>query len=203
MRDNGVINTMNSQSYEIKEMDKSCFPLYDQVSQNVDVRSEFRVTRIDNGLGGLVFEEVPVTPFVKDLSKYERAMEYEKMFDVSNWRFFMAFDGEIPVGAMTVAGTTEGMDMLGGRTDACVLWDIRVADDYKHKGIGQKMLDLGIAAARADGYRLMIIECQNNNATACKFYRKQGARLSKIDMNAYDSEPDIADEVQFVWHLDL
>jgi len=33
--------------------------------------------------------------------------------------------------------------------------------------------------------------------------RKQGALLSKVDMNAYDSEPDIANEVQFVWHLDL
>ena len=194
---------MNSQSYEIKEMDKSCFALYDQVSMNVDVRSEYRVTRVDNGLGGLVFEEVPVTPFVKDLSKYERATEYEKMFDISTWRFYMAFDGDTPVGAMTVAGTTKGMDMLGGRTDACVLWDIRVADEYKHKGIGQQMLDMGIKAAKADGYRLMIIECQNNNVAACKFYRKQGALLSKVDMNAYDSEPDIADEVQFVWQLDL
>jgi len=194
---------MDSQLFEIKEMDKTCFELYDQVSQNVDVRSEYRVTRIDNGLGGLVFEEVPVTPYVKDLSVYEQATKYEEMFDVSNWRFFMAFDGETPVGAMTVAGTTEGMYMLGGRTDACVLWDIRVADAYKHKGIGQKMLDMGIAAARADGYRLMIIECQNNNVTACKFYRKQGAQLSKVDMNAYDSEPEVADEVQFVWHLEL
>ena len=184
-------------------MDKTCFELYDQVSQNVDVRSEYRVTRINNGLGGLVFEEVSVTPYVKDLSVYEQATKYEEMFDVSNWRFFMAFDGETPVGAMTVSGTTEGMYMLGGRTDACVLWDIRVADGYKHKGIGQKMLDMGIAAARADGYRLMIIECQNNNVTACKFYRKQGAQLSKVDMNAYDSEPEVADEVQFVWHLEL
>lgn len=193
---------MKSQ-YEIKEMDKSCFQLYDQVSMNVDVSSEYHVNRIDNGLGGLVFEEVPVAPFVKDLSKYELAAEYEKMFDISNWRFYMAFDGESPVGAMTVAGPTEGMYMLGGRTDACVLWDIRVADGYKHKGIGQKMLDLGIKEAKADGYRLMIIECQNNNVPACKFYRKQGALLSKVDMNAYDSEPGLADEVQFIWHLDL
>ncbi len=194
---------MENQIYEIKEMDKTCFPLYDQVSMNVDVRSEYRVTRIDNGLGGLVFEEENVAPYVKDLSKYEKAVEYEEMFDISSWRFYMAFDGDIPVGAMTIAGATEGMNMLGGRTDACVLWDIRVADGYKHKGIGQRLFDLGIAAAKADGYRLMIIECQNNNVPACKFYRKQGALLSKVDMNAYDSEPDIANEVQFVWHLDL
>ena len=133
---------MKNKDYEIKEMDKTCFPVYDQVTQNVDVRSEYCVTRIDNGLGGLGIEKVPVTPFVKDLSKYERAVEFENMFDISNWRFYMAFDGDLPVGAMTVAGPTEGMDMLGGRTDACVLWDIRVADKYKHQGIGQKLLNL-------------------------------------------------------------
>ena len=194
---------MNSQEYEIKEMDKSCFQLYDQVSMNVDVRSEYRVTGIDNGLGGFVFEEVQVTPHVKDLSKYERAVEYEKMFDISTWRFYMAFDGEVPVGAMTIAGPTNGMNMLGERTAACVLWDIRIADEYKHMGIGQKLLDLGIAAAKDDGYRLMIIECQNNNVPACRFYRKQGAVITRIDTKAYDSEPEITNEVQFIWHLNL
>lgn len=194
---------MNDHSFEIKETDKSCFPLYDTVSMNVDVRSEYKVKRIDNGLGGLVFEEVPVEPYVKDLGKYEEAVKYEEMFDITNWRFFMAFDGDTPVGAMTVAGTTGGMNMLGGRTDACVLWDIRVADGYKHMGIGQKMLDMGLSKAKADGYKTMIIECQNNNVPACRFYQKQGALLSKVDLNAYDSEPDVADEVQFVWHLEL
>ena len=92
---------------------------------------------------------------------------------------------------------------LGERTDACVLWDIRIVDEYKHMGIGQKLLDLGIAAAKDDGYRLMIIECQNNNVPACRFYRKQGAVITRIDTKAYDSEPEIANEVQFIWHLNL
>ena len=144
-------------SITVKEVDKTYFPLYDQVSMNVDVKSEYRVNRVNGGLGGFVFEEAQVTPFVKDLSKYERAVDYEKMFDISTWRFFMAFDGEKPVGGMTVAGPTQGMDMMGGRNDACVLWDIRVEDGYKHMGIGQKMLDQGIAAAKARGNKIKLI----------------------------------------------
>lgn len=104
---------------------------------------------------------------------------------------------------MTIAGTTEGMNMLGGRSDACVLWDIRVSDKYKHMGIGQKLFNQGIKGAKSDGYKQMIIECQNNNVTACRFYKKQGALLSKIDMHAYDSESGIENEVQFIWYLDL
>lgn len=186
-----------------KEVDKTYFALYDTVPQNVDVRSEYKVQRVNNGLGGLILEEIPVESYVKDLSKYERATEYEKRFDITNWRFYMAFDGEIPVGAMTIAGTTKGLHMLYGRTDACVLWDIRVADAYKHQGIGQKLLDMGIAGAKEKGYHQMIIECQNNNVPACRFYQKQGAVLAKIDMYAYYSDPAIRDEVQFVWYLDI
>lgn len=188
---------------QYKEVNKSYFELYDQISMNVDVHSEYKVKRINQGLGGFLLEEVPVTPYIKDLSKYERATTYEKQFDITNWRFYMAFDGNIPIGALTVAGTTQGLNMLYGRTDACVLWDIRVADSYKHQGIGQKLLDMAIIDARENEYCQMIIECQNNNIPACKFYQKQGAVLSKIDMYAYYSEPEIRNEVQFVWYLDI
>lgn len=53
------------------------------------------------------------------------------------------------------------------------------------------------------GYKQMIIECQNNNVTACNFYKKQGALLSKVDMYAYYSEPKVRDEIQLIWYLDL
>lgn len=187
----------------VKKTDRSCFEMYDSVSMNVDVKSEYKVKRIDNGLGGFILEEVLVTPYVKDLSVYERATEYEKEFDITHWSFYMAFDDEKPVGAATVAARTDKLYMLAGRDDACVLWDIRVADEYKHQGIGQKLFDLAVKNAKADGYRQMIIECQNNNVPACNFYRKQGALLSKVDMYAYYQEEACRNEVQFLWYLDL
>ena len=186
-----------------REVDPSYFALYDSVPQKVDVRSEFRLTPQDGGLGGLLLTETPVTPCVKDLAQYDRASESARRFDIASWRFWMAFDGEAPVGAATLAGTTAGMHMLSGRTDACVLWDIRVADGYKHQGIGQQLFDMAAAHARQAGYRQMIIECQNNNVPACRFYRKQGAILGKIDAYAYYDDPAIRNEVQFVWYLDL
>ncbi|MBQ3483892.1 MAG: GNAT family N-acetyltransferase [Clostridia bacterium] len=187
----------------IREVGREYFSRYDSVSMNVEVHSEYRVRLLDSGLGGLLLEEVPVTPHVKDLSQYERATEYETLFNIATWRFFMAFDGETPVGALTLAGPTEHLYMLNGRTDACVLWDIRVADGYKHQGIGQQLFDMALAAARETGYRQMIIECQNNNVPACRFYRKQGAVLGKIDRYAYYDDPMLRDETQLIWYLDL
>ena len=43
---------------EIKEVGKAYFPLYDNVSQNVEIKSEYHVKRIDSGLGDFIFEEV-------------------------------------------------------------------------------------------------------------------------------------------------
>ena len=186
----------------VKRMDKTCFGMYDTIPMNVDVRTEYQMKRIDNRLG-LIFEEVQVAPYRKDLSVYERAVEYDEKFDIANWYFYMAFDEDKPIGAMTIAGRTPDLNMLSGRDDACVLWDIRVADNYKHQGIGQRLMDIGIEDARTAGYRQMIIECQNNNVPACHFYRKQGALLSKVDLYAYDSEDDCKNEIQFVWTLNL
>lgn len=36
----------------IKEMDKSCFQIYDTISMKVDVHTIYDVKRIDSGLGG-------------------------------------------------------------------------------------------------------------------------------------------------------
>lgn len=187
----------------IKKVDKSFFELYDTVPQNVYVHSELKLKLIDGGFGGITFEEFPVTPYVKDLSKYERATEFEKQFDISTWHFFMAFEDDKAVGALTIAGPTPNLYMLFGMKDACVLWDIRVDDEHKHQGIGQKLFDEAKSVAIAEGYKKMIIECQNNNVTACRFYRKQGAVITKIDTNAYCSEPGLENEIQLIWTLEL
>ena len=193
----------SEQSITVKEVDKTYFEIYDKIPMRVEVNSEYKIKRLDNGLGGVVFEECPVEPYVKDFGKYECATTYEEQFDISTWRFYMAFDGETAIGAATVAGPTRGMNMLYGREDACVLWDIRVADGYKHRGIGQSLFDMVVDGAKKDGYRQMVIECQNNNVPACHFYHKQGAVLCKVDMHAYYMEPEVRDEVQLVWYLDI
>jgi ribosomal protein S18 acetylase RimI-like enzyme len=159
--------------------------------------------KLDSGLGGIVFREIPVAAQVKDFSFYQRASDYEKQFDISNWAFFMAFDGFKPVGAATVASRTDNLRMLDGRDDLSVLWDIRVATDYKRQGVGQKLFDLAAEWSKNQGLKQMKIECQNNNVPACRFYHKQGAVLGKIDAYAYFSDPAVKDEIQLIWYLDL
>ena len=186
-----------------KKVDKTYFSQYDAIPMLVHVSSVYRIEKIHRGLGGFSFVETPVEPYTKDMSVYEIAAEYEEHFDISNWAVFMAFDGEEAVGGITLASRTDGLDMLSGRDDLAVLWDIRVDDRYKRVGVGQALFDRGIEWARGEGLRQMKIECQNNNVPACRFYHKQGAVLSAVDEYAYHHEPECRSEVQLIWMLDL
>ena len=186
-----------------KQIDKSYFKAYDEIPMLVHVNSHYTLEKINNGLGGFTINEVNVKKYIKDLSKYEIACEYEQSFDISNWVFFMAFDEDIPVGAVTIVSKTDNVNMLEKRNDISVLWDIRVADDYKHKGIGQKLFDKATKWSRQQGFIQMKIECQNNNVPACKFYHKQGAILCKIDEYAYLLDESCKGEIQFIWYLNL
>ena len=46
----------------------------------------------------------------------------------------------------------------------------------------------------------MKIETQNINVPACRFYARQGCRLSAIVSHAYAEFPD---EIQLIWRLAL
>ncbi len=186
-----------------KEVDSAFFELYDRIPMLVDVKSAYALEKLDNGLGGVIFREIPVPESVKDLGKFTKATEYADSFDITNWAFFMAFDGERPVGAATVASDTQNVNMLDGRSDLSVLWDLRVDGEYKRRGIGASLFRMAAEWSGARGFRQMKIECQNNNVPACKFYRKQGAVLGKIDEYAYYNDIEVRDEVEFIWYLDL
>ena len=41
-----------------KEVDKSYLKLYDKVSMNVDVHSEYKVERINQGIGGFIWHSM-------------------------------------------------------------------------------------------------------------------------------------------------
>lgn len=186
-----------------KKIDYNYFKEYDTIPMQVNVNSHYELERINNGLGGILLKEVPVKPYTRDFSEYAKATKFSEKFDITNWAFFMAFDDEKPIGAVTIVSRTPDIRMLDGRDDLTVLWDIRVDDKYKHQGIGQKLFDLAVEWSRSNGFKQMKIECQNNNVPACKFYHKQGAILRKIDEYAYIDDTESAFEVQFIWYLDL
>jgi ribosomal protein S18 acetylase RimI-like enzyme len=168
------------------------------------VESEYKLIKQNNGLSGIVLVETPVEPYIKDFCVGDdESVTRWLQWDLSHWSFFIAFDGETPIGAATVASRTEDINMLSGRNDLAVLWDIRVTDEYKRHGVGNALFQAAVAWAKSEGLTQMKIECQNNNVPAVNFYHKQGAILGSIDEYAYYNDPYAKNEVQFIWYLDL
>lgn len=186
------------------QVDTTYFPQYDRIPMFVHVSAFYRIEKHNRGLNGFSFVETPVEPYIKDFcTGDDESVERWKRFDLTNWAFFMAFDDERPVGAATIASRDNEVNMLAGRNDLAVLWDIRVDDAYKHQGIGQTLFDMAVDWSRKHGLRQMKIECQNINIPAVRFYHKQGAVLSAIDEYAYYHDPVLRHEAQLIWFLDL
>ncbi|MCL1792797.1 MAG: GNAT family N-acetyltransferase [Oscillospiraceae bacterium] len=190
-----------------KKVGTAYFPQYDRIPMLVHVSAYYRIEKHNRGLGGFTLVETPVAPYIKDFCTGEdESVERWKRFDLSKWAFFMAFDGKRPIGAATVASRDKEVNMLSGRNDLAVLWDIRVDGAYKRQGVGQELFDMAVKWARGKGLAQLKIECQSNNVPAVKFYHKQGAKLSAIDEYCgYGDEnsPDFRHETQFIWMLDL
>lgn len=188
----------------IRQADASCLETYDKIPMIVSVERVLKLETPQNGLGGMrLAEEDAPRPYRKDFGRYEKIAQLPQRFCLANWAFFLAYDGGKPVGGAIVAARTPGVHMLEGREDLCVLWDIRVAEEYQSQGIGSRLFERAAQWGRAQGMRQMKIESQNNNVRAAKFYAGKGAILGAMDTHAYQGEPEVAEEIQLIWYLDL
>lgn len=154
----------------------------------------------DRGAAGdfvLRERELPI-PTVKDYDADvgNKPVDWPDCFDVSNWGFLSARVNGKRVGGAAVAFRSPGLDMLEGRDDLAVLWDIRVAPGARGKGIGSALMAATEAWARERGARLLKVETQNINVPACNFYAGHGFRLDSVDPSAYANYPD---EIQLLW----
>jgi GNAT superfamily N-acetyltransferase len=141
-------------------------------------------------------------PYVKDYDAIEgeHPTRWARRFDVSKWGLFTACMEGQRVGGAVVAYDTPGLDMLEGRGDLAVLWDIRVSPSARGKGVGFELFRAAEAWARGRESRRLKVETQNINVAACRFYARQGCVLTSVRRFAY---PELPDEIQMLWYKDL
>lgn len=130
----------------------------------------------------------------------EGPAHWAQQFDLTRWAFFSAFVGGTNVGGAAVARDTPGIDMLEGRRDLAVLWDIRVDASVRRQGVGGALFEAAEAWALANRCRQLKVETQNVNAPACRFYARQGCILGAARPHAYPAFPE---EIQLIWYKNL
>ncbi len=179
-----------------------------QLTAYAGVSIAFEVDRIcdvtpHGGDGPFELRERPLAaPYRKDYDKApgNHPRDWSRRFDLSNWIVLAAYLAQERVAGALLAFSTPGLDMLEGRSDLAVLWDLRVAPQMRGHGIGSELFATAAISSRERECRQLKVETQNVNVPACRFYARQGCRLSTVQRNAYPEHPD---EVQLLWVLDL
>ena len=152
---------------------------------------------------GFVLTERPLAnPVVKDYDAHpgNSPTEWPARFDVTTWGILSArIDGQRVGGAAVIAHAPE-IDMLEGRDDLALLWDLRVAPAFRGRGVGARLLGGAEDWARQRGASSLKVETQNVNVAACRFYARHGFRLITVNRDAY---PEYPDEVQLLWYKNI
>ena len=188
---------------EISGQPASTLVDYASVPIAFEVRERLAVRARNNGIGGLeLVPELVDPPYVKDYDagSTNRPAAWAQRFDISRWGIFAAHAGAERVGGAVVVWNTPGVDMLEGRADLAVLWDLRVAPSHRGRGIGTELFRAAETWATARGAQWIKVETQNVNVPACRFYLGQGCVLGAIHRFAY---PALPDEVQLLWYKRL
>jgi GNAT superfamily N-acetyltransferase len=190
-------------SIEVSEESITTLEEYASISIAFEVSKVFDVKELRDSLSEfLLIERDLDVPYVKDYDTIneDHPLQWAKRFDVSNWGMFVARDKGKRVGGTVVAFDTPGVEMLEGRRDLAVLWDIRVSPEVRHQRLGSALLQAAEGWAKARGCRQLKIETQNINVTACNFYAQQGFKLTTVHRFAY---PDLPNEIQLIWCKEL
>jgi ribosomal protein S18 acetylase RimI-like enzyme len=116
--------------------------------------------------------------------------DWPARFDVSTWTFLTARDdGRCVAGAIAIYGSSE-IDLLDGRDDLALIWDLRVAPAIRGQGIGSKLLAAAEQAMSRRGALMMKVETQDVNTSAVRFYQRHGYTVEREVPGAYLEFPD-------------
>lgn len=176
---------------------------YASVPSAFEVRERFAVITPNAGLGGLhLLAERVVAPYVKDYDAEPggHPSTWPARFNLARWGILTAWADGKRAGGTVVAWDTPGVEMLEGRSELAVLWDLRVRPDQRRRGVGTSLFRAAEEWALARGARWLKVETQNVNVTACRFYARQGCTLGAVHRFAY---PTLPDEAQLLWYKAL
>jgi len=188
---------------EIRQAAISSLAVYGEISIAFTVYSVFDVVPVRNGLEGLGLAERKLdAPYDKDydLERNNKPNHWLKRFDTRYWVVFFAYDKNDRVGGVTIAWKTPELTLIPYRKETALIWDLRVKPEMRFLGLGRKLVAAAKEWAMSKGCDEIIVETQNINVPACRFYASQGFELFSINPLAY---PELPSETQLLWRLKI
>ena len=177
---------------------------YGHVTSSFLVESRLRAEALRNGLDGWrLIEEIVKNPWVKDYDGPDgegTPARWAVDFDISRWGVISVFEGTARIGGAIVARNAPGISVMEASPTLAVLWDMRISPESRRSGVGSLLFPHVSEWAKSRGCTHMVIETQDINVPACKFYARMGCELRAIHPDAYANLPD---ETQLLWYRRL
>jgi GNAT superfamily N-acetyltransferase len=149
-------------------------------------------------------ETRPIVPAYEkdyDLEPGEHPTDWPRRFDVAQWGMLVAREGGQRIGGAVIAIQSEPpLDLLRDHPTGALLWDIRVTPVGRGHGVGRALFRAAERWASARGFTELVIETQDTNVPACRFYARMGCTLEAIVPGAY---PTLPHETQLLWRRTL
>ena len=79
--------------------------------------------------------------------------------------------------------------------------NLAVDSQFRKLGVGRKVIAQAVEWAKAKNLSGLMLETQNNNVGACRFYERCGFRLGGFDNFLYRDTNRETDEVALFWYL--
>jgi ribosomal protein S18 acetylase RimI-like enzyme len=153
-------------------------------------------------LKGKELREIPEPRRWKDYdaSPLDCPSALPRQFDTSNWAVFSVFREAHRLGGAIVAFQSHDFEMLRGRDDLAVMVDLRVHPEVRGGGLGRSLFQAALDWTAYSGGRELIVETQDTNVAACRFYRAMGCELLSADPDGYGLGYG---EAKLLWRLRL
>jgi ribosomal protein S18 acetylase RimI-like enzyme len=98
-----------------------------------------------------------------------------------------AYDGDALVGIAIAEAQTWNQTLW--------IWEFGVQMEYRREHIGLRMMDELAARSRAVGLRIIVVETQNTNGPAIRFYQRAGFHFDALDLTFYSNNDTLEDEI--------
>jgi len=165
------------------------------------VDSKLRLQDLVKSYGREILED-PVEPYWKDydLIPSEHPAILASRFDTTDWGVFNAFSNDSHVGGAIVACKTPGFEAMGATPASAILVDLRVHPNFRGQGMGSLLFVAAADWAHTNGCHELLVETQDTNVPACKFYSAMGFKLASADPTGYG--PDTP-EAKLIWRFEF
>ncbi|WP_363796348.1 GNAT family N-acetyltransferase [Lysobacter firmicutimachus] len=144
--------------------------------------------------GAIAYDIEPLPPYRKRYGDEPGDEDLDEHFEGEQAAGFLAIlDGAV-IGRVLVSTAWNGLALID---------DIAVDAGQRRSGAGAALLQRATDWARERGLPGVVLETQDRNVAACRFYARHGFVLGGYDRMHYAHDPALREETALFWYLDL